>query len=191
MGWSEETPWPGTGESVALLFADTPREQDVLESYLAAVDGKVETLAAGGPDLGSRLTERGDDPEVVPLRVAWIERLGGVLRLAGPLAGRLQDRLLRHHPAGARVVVGEPARVGELRRRFDAATGGGDAAAFGAFVARQGALALERAQRRLTGRPKVPRLVVEEIEASARFKAGVAALAAEAGRPVGEVEAEA
>jgi glycerol-3-phosphate O-acyltransferase len=75
--------------------------------------------------------------------------------------------------------------VEELRRRFEAATGGGDAAAFGAFVTRQGALALERAQRRLTGRPKVPRLVVEEIEASARFKEGVANLAVELGRDPG------
>ncbi|MGH9036734.1 MAG: hypothetical protein ACRD0O_13305, partial [Acidimicrobiia bacterium] len=151
----DETPWPGTGESVALLFADTPLEQDVLARYLEAVDGSVDAVAAGEPDLGARLTGHGGDPEVVPLRVAWVERLGGVLRLAGPLAGRLQDRLLRHHPAGARVVAGEPARVAELRRRFEAATGGGDAAAFGAFVTRQGALALERAQRRLTGRPKV------------------------------------
>ncbi len=176
---------------MALLFADTALEQDVLVRYLDGLDGQVEAVAAGEPDLGALLTERSGDPDVVPLRVAWVERLGGVLKRAGPLAGRLQDRLLRHRPDGARVVVGEPARVGELRRRFEAATGGGDAAAFGAFVARQGALALERAQRRLTGRPKVPRLVVEEIEASSRFKEGIAALAAETGRPATEVAAEA
>jgi glycerol-3-phosphate O-acyltransferase len=187
----EATPWPGTGESVALLFADTPLEQDVLVSYLDTIDGKIEAVAAGEPDLGARLAGRPGDPEVVPLRLAWVERLGGVLKRAGPLGGRLQDRLLRRRPAGARVVVGEPARVGELRRRFEAATGGGDAAAFGAFVARQGALALERAQRLLTGRPKVPRLVVEEIEASARFKEGVAALATETGRALSEVVTEA
>ncbi|MDQ3945712.1 MAG: 1-acyl-sn-glycerol-3-phosphate acyltransferase, partial [Actinomycetota bacterium] len=187
----DDTPWPGTGDAVALLFADTPLEQDVLISYLDAVDGDVEAMAAGEADLGARLTGHRGDREVVPLRVAWVERLGGALRLAGPLAGRLQDRLLRRHPAGARVVVGEPARMEELRKRFEAATGGGDAAAFGAFVARQGALALERAQRRLTGRPKVPRLVVEEIEASARFKDGVAALAAQTGRAVAEVATEA
>ncbi len=176
---------------MALLFADTPLEEEVLVAYLEGVDGHVEALPAGEPDLGVRLSGHDGDPEVVPLRVAWVERLGGALRLAGPLAGPLQDRLLRHHPGGARVVVGEPARVGELRRRFDAATGGGDTVDFGAFVARQGALALERAQRRLTGRPKVPRLVVEEIEASARFKAGVAALAAETGRTRSEVAGEA
>jgi glycerol-3-phosphate O-acyltransferase len=185
MGRLDETPWPGTGESVALLFADTPLEHDVLASYLDAVDGTVEAVAADQPDLGALLSGRRGDPEVVPLRVAWVERLGGVLKLAGPLAGRLQDRLLRRHPAGARVVAGEPARVGELRRRFEATTGGGDAAAFGSFVARQGTLALERAQRRLTGRPKVPRLVVEEIEASARFKEGIATLAATLGREPG------
>ena len=187
----EEPRWPGTGESVALLFADTPLEQEVLARYLRAVDGAVEALAADEPDLGRRLSGRGGNPEVVPLRVAWVERLGRALKRAGPLAGRLQDRLLRRHPAGARVVAGEPARVEELRSRFDAVTGGGDAAAFGAFVARQGALALERAQRRLTGRPKVPRLVVEEIEASARFKEGVANLAAELGCSHSDVASEA
>ncbi len=192
MGTVDETPWPGTGESVALLFADTPLEQDVLTSYLDGVDGQVERVRAAQPDLvGARLTGHAGDPEVVPLRVAWVERLGGALRVAGPLAGRLQDSFLRRRPVGARVGVGEPARVGDLRRRFEAATGGGDAVDFGEFVARQGALALERASRRLTGRPKVPRLVVEEIEASARFKAGVAAVAAELGRPAAEVAGEA
>jgi glycerol-3-phosphate O-acyltransferase len=192
MGSVDETPWPGTGESVALLFADTPLEHDVLTSYLKGVDGQVEAVPAAEPDLvGARLSGHAGDPEVVPLRVAWVERLGGALKMAGPLAGRLQDAWLRRRPDGARVVVGEPARVGDLRRRFEAATGGGDAVDFGEFVARQGALALERASRRLTGRPKVPRLVVEEIEASARFKAGVAAVAAELGRAATEVAGEA
>ncbi|MGH9039395.1 MAG: hypothetical protein ACRDZ3_04115, partial [Acidimicrobiia bacterium] len=64
MGWVDDAPWPGTGESVALLFADTPAETDVLVSYLDAVDGQVEAVAAGEPDLGARLTGRGGDPEV-------------------------------------------------------------------------------------------------------------------------------
>src|SRR5205814_10207865 len=60
------------------------------------------------------------------------------------------------------------------------------------FVARQGALALERAERGLIGTQyKVPRFVSEDLTASPQFREAVAELAERLGRPVHEVEHEA
>ena len=86
---------------------------------------------------------------------------------AGPACaarrGRCSPRVLRRDPDRARVVVAEPATVGELSRRWD---GSG---ALPDFVARQAGLALDRAERAVVGdRVKVPRHVVEAIEAQPR-----------------------
>ncbi len=74
--------------------------------------------------------------------------------------------VLRRHPERCRIVAGEPAPLSELRERWRRA-GGTDAAqttGLADFVARQAALALERAERRLRGtRYKVPRFVREDI----------------------------
>ncbi|MFN2378459.1 MAG: glycerol-3-phosphate 1-O-acyltransferase, partial [Candidatus Binatia bacterium] len=98
------------------------------------------------------------------------------------------------HPARARVVAGEPARLSELRQRWRE-TGGQDeteTTGLAEFVARRAALALERAERRLRGaRYKVPRLVSEDILSRPAFRGGVARLARELGQPQERVAAEA
>jgi glycerol-3-phosphate O-acyltransferase len=87
------------------------------------------------------------------------------------------------------VVVGEPATVSDLRSRFE---NGGGADDLAAFVSRQGALALERAERSVIGTQyKVPRFVSEEISSSARFRAAVSSLAERLGRPPAEVSRQA
>jgi glycerol-3-phosphate O-acyltransferase len=147
----------------------------------------------------------GEDPLLVPVGISWLpkERDGrreagwlDVLRLRDPrrpdrfsqglIAGRHADRY--------RVVVGEAARVSQLRRRLTRRTGPAEMAGpagageLGAFIARQATLALERAERAVIGeRYKVPRLVVEEIVTGARHRERVAELAERLGRPRAEV----
>ena len=139
----------------------------------------------------------GDDALLAPLRVAWqpaqkdgvrAVRLSDLLTFGDPRdPGRLrQGWVLRRHPDRCCIVAGEPAPVSELRERWRRA-GGADAAlttGLSEFVARQAALALERAERRLRGaRYKVPRLVHEDILARPVFRGGIARLARELGRP--------
>jgi glycerol-3-phosphate O-acyltransferase len=96
---------------------------------------------------------------VTPVRVAWLPRERGgarAARVSDLLAFRNprrpreaeQRRILRSEPDRCPVVVGEPATVSDLRSRFE---DGGDAGELAAFVGRQGALALERAERTLIG----------------------------------------
>jgi glycerol-3-phosphate O-acyltransferase len=137
---------------------------------------------AGQGQLADRLSAADGDPEVVPVRVAWLPRerdgdrrarLRDLLALRNPRRPKpaAQARIERDEPERYRVVVGEPATVSALRGRFEA-TGG---ERFERFVERQGVLALERAERELVGdRYKVPRLVSEDIPASGRFRATVA-----------------
>jgi glycerol-3-phosphate O-acyltransferase len=152
------------------------------------------------PRLEARLAA-GDDPLLVPLRVAWLPPrrdgsagvglrdllLLGDPRDPGPLR---QAFVLAREPGRCRVVAGEPARLSELRERWRR-RGGADAshtAGLAEFVARQAALALERTERRLRGaRYKVPRLVPEGILARPAFRGGLARLARELGRPEEEV----
>lgn len=155
------------------------------------------------PGLAGRLSES-PDPEVVPVRVTWVPRERGGdrrMRLADLLAltnprrppARLQPRIARREPDRVHVVAGEGARVSVLRRRFrEHAGAGGTPRAFGAFVARQAVIACDRADRAIIGdRYKVPRLVAEQITASAAFRAEIDALAQREGRPVDAVMAEA
>ncbi len=152
------------------------------------------------PRLEARLAT-GDDPLLAPLRVAWNpQRLDGareirlrdLLTLGDPRdPGALRQRwVLRRHPERCHVVAGEPAPASELRERWRRA-GGTDVAqttGLAEFVARQAALALERAERRLRGaRYKVPRFVHEDILARPGFRGGVARLARELGRSEAEV----
>jgi glycerol-3-phosphate O-acyltransferase len=189
------------------LAPTTALERQVLEEWTARHDPAA-TDGAGTervePEALGRRLQLGDDPIVTPVRVAWLprERDGArTARWSDVLAGRnprrpsaRRQRLIRdREPDRCRVVVGEPASVSELRRRFREAVGdGGDDGAFVEFVGRQAALALDRAERSLFGSQyKVPRFVVEEISHSARCRAGMARLADQLERPPSEVAREA
>jgi len=146
-----------------------------------------------------------DDPLLAPLRVAWQpEEVGGVrvarLRDLATFGdprdtGWLRARwVLWRHPDRCRIVAGEPAPLSELRERWRRAAGSDVAQTTGLaeFVARQAALALERAERRLRGaRYKVPRFVHEDILGRAAFRARVATLARELERSEPDVAREA
>jgi glycerol-3-phosphate O-acyltransferase len=185
---------------VHLVFADSTVERTEVGRRLDEMGADGDAVDARDPNLARRLSNEGSDPLITPIGVAWLppERGGvrrgsviDVLRLANPRRprSRSQRRILDRDPDRSRVVVGAPARLSELRGRFVSAEGqqAGEAE-FGAFVARQGRLALEREERSLTGdRYKVPRLVAEEIRQSARFRGAVDDLARELGQPAPEV----
>ena len=194
---------PFGDRAIVLEFASTPTEREVLEEWLRRThpEGEYSSVVADDqPRLAEALGGDPGDAPVTPVRVAWLPR-----ERAGVRAARLSDllafrnprrpreaeqrRILRSEPDRCRVVVGEPATVGDLRARF--ANGGGDGE-LAAFVSRQGALALERAERSLIGTQyKVPRFVSEEISSAAHFRAAVSALAERLERPADEVGREA
>jgi glycerol-3-phosphate O-acyltransferase len=204
-----ETVWPAPGGKPALVlgFASSAIERELIGDWIAHARGgagngetRVELLEQADARLEQALSDSRDDPFVVPVRVAWMPRqrdgrraarAADLLALTNPRrpGKRVQAQIVRSEPDRYRVVAGEPARLGDLRRRFDSDP---DADGFGAFVGRQARLALERSERQLTGlQYKVPRLVVEEIGASSHFNTEVARLAVELGRPEADVRGEA
>ena len=151
------------------------------------------------PELVDRLA-RGDDPLLMPIRVAWLPKerdgkravlLRDVIATGNPRhpRARLQALLVHKDRGRAQVVCGEPATLSELRRAFtESSAETSDPGAFAAFVTRRATLALERQEAHLLGpQYKVPRLVREEIWSSSRFQDGLASLASGLGRPSGEV----
>jgi len=203
---------PADRPIVFLLDASSPLEERLLRTWIGAnapppADGESHEIIALPPSRRSRVRRldprleaclaTDEDPLLAPLRVAWhpptrdgrrAVLLSDILTLTDPRdPGRMQQAwILRRHPDRCTVVAGEPATLADLRRRWRAA-GGADAeltTGLPEFVARQAALALERAERRQRGaRYKVPRLVHEDILARPAFRGGVARLARHAGQP--------
>jgi len=190
---------------VVLAFDETPTERRVLDGWIARARpaaSRIDVLRA--PDhaqLAQALIAHKDDPWILPVGVGWlpterdgarVARLSDLLVLTNPRRppARAQARILRGEPDRCRLVVGEPARLSDLRRRFLQSGHGGEG--FEAFVRRQAVLALARAESALHGTAyKVPRAVAEDLCASRRFSTGVARLAAELRRPESEVSSEA
>lgn len=153
--------------------------------------------------LAARL-DRDVATEVVPVRVAWrvphLKRERGLrlrdLLLGDPrLPGKLRAALiLRRDRQRAQCLVGAPATIEELRRRFERqvkTSSHRDRRAFAAFVARQAALALDAEERGVQGsRYKVPRFVADSILASHEFQPAIEGIAAEVGRPVSDLMAQ-
>jgi glycerol-3-phosphate O-acyltransferase len=186
---------------VVLEFASTATEREVLEEWRRKQSRDDEVRVVDSRDLAlATIFDDAADTRVTPVRVVWLprERAGAraagvrdLLALRNPRRPRegTQRRILRSEPDRCRVIVGEPATIGEMRARFQ---NGGDDAGLTPFVVRQGALALERAERELIGTQyKVPRFVSEDLRSSARFRTAAAELADRLGRPPDEVAQEA
>jgi glycerol-3-phosphate O-acyltransferase len=179
------------GDPVLLVQASTPTEERLIHERVVAAGGTDRSLVELGPpglpdaELPAEVLGRDDDTTLVPVRVAWLPEEHAGRRVAGladMLPGhdpyrpseRRQQRILARQPGRARVLTGEPATIGSLRRRWAEATGGDDPDDFAAYVARRATLALDRAEYRLRGpRYKTPSLVKEEILSSRRFRAGL------------------
>lgn len=196
---------------VYLLDVATAIERELLEAWIAEHDPGARSLTLVQPgswtDAGSALLafraalRESGGCLLRPLRVVWMppERDGRRARLRDVVLGdprhpsARRQRRLRGNAEAFEIAVADAAGLDELRRRHHDRTGpdAGDDE-FEKFVARQAVLALERAEYRIVGaHHKVPRLVREEIEASARFSQGVADLAAGLGRSVESVREEA
>ena len=193
--------------TLVLTQAGTPTEATLIRRRIDAAGGTerpaIDLGPPGRPGAPLPSSVLGDEElRLVPVRVVWLpdEDAGRAARLTGLIPGhdpyrpseRQQRRILARQPDRVRLLVGEPATVAELRRRWGADGGGklaagepaagGDVAAdggggFGSYVARRATLALDRAEYRLRGpRFKTPSLVKEEILSSGRFQAGLRAV---------------
>ncbi len=216
-----EPDWPlANGRRVAfLLDASSELEARLLEGWIER--HRPAQLGAGGCEAiripPTRRRRRvslarleatlasGDDALLAPLRVAWLPKERGGQRAAvladllyvgdprDPGALRQRAVWLRARDR-CRIVAGEPAPVSELRQRWRLGAGSDleQTTGLAEFVARQAALALERAERRLRGaRYKVPRLVHDDILSRPAFRGGIAKLARELGRDPARVAREA
>ena len=206
--------WPGaTGVRIIFLIDAASRlEEGVLHQWIE--DSRPENIEPGSysvlclpssrsgyrKKLDSRLEEylaTDDDPLLAPLRVIWHPkrrdgvrrvRLSDLLTFGDPRdPGRIKQWWLkRQHPERCMVVAGDPAHVSDLRERWMSAGGADSSHTTGLpdFVARQAALALERAERRVRGaRYKVPRLVGEDILSRPAFRGGIHRMARELNKP--------
>ena len=183
-------------DTLVLTAVSSPAEEALLNDWLqeqrrAHPDSKIEVLKLPADDdpppavlaqLVS-LLEADEDRSVVPVRVFWIP--GGLptrSKVVSLLSGRdtyrppkvLQHRILARDPSRARVVAGEPAKVGELRQRWSDATVAENPRDFARFVIRRAILAIERVELRLLGPEyKSPQLIKPELLSSARFREGL------------------
>jgi glycerol-3-phosphate O-acyltransferase len=186
--------WPAApgGGALVLRFDRTATERAVLEDWLTQArpsSTRINCVDGRDLDVYDVGVEQADEIMVVPIAVAWPAPRGdgrarwrdamSIVNDRIPLS-LLQEGILRRAPERACVIMGEPAPLGDLRRRFEQKTGGADSLA--TFIRRQAELALDRAERAAVGgRYKLPRLVPEEVRASRSFVAGAKRLAEQTG----------
>ncbi len=190
---------------VVLVDAVSDVERGLVTQWLRGRTTQPEfVLHVRGDELARALAELADHVVITPVRVAWLPRerdgrrrvrwsdvvaLDAVSLTDRRPPGRVQARIARREPDRAPVVAGEPATVGELRRRYGRPHAG---TGFAEFVVRQAALSLERAERGLLGdHYKVPRLIAEAIEDSPEYRREVAELAVRLELPEDEVARQA
>ena len=118
-----------------------------------------------------------DETRIAPIRVTWPLPIGRENKPMGIRSLLFGDRrrpswirayfTLRRDKSRAKVLVGEPATICELRRRFTqyhTTDGEITASSFAAYVIRQASVALDICERRLHGsRYKVPRFVADSL----------------------------
>lgn len=161
-----------------------------------------------GMDVSLLADALASDPEtrVIPLRVVWqfsgyrTDRrlklrhfLFGDPRQPGPARAWM---IRKRDPGRAQCVVGKPATIGELQHHFAtagltrASEAGG--AEFAQFVVRQASIVLDSVERGMRGsRYKVPRFVSQAISSKPSYRASLAELAGQLGKPLESLDKEA
>jgi glycerol-3-phosphate O-acyltransferase len=191
---------------VLLLFAPTAADREVLTPWLremqATVEGDVTLRVANTATEAARLGQL-DDASIAPVRVAWLPpgcdgdrrwRRRDMVKLRPRIgvSGRERERILSREADRCRILVGEPARISDLRSRMRIQSDSGSQPELATFVDRQARLALDRRERSVTGsRYKVPQDVKDQMVSDRRFAEGIATLAEQLQQPPAEVRAEA
>ncbi|MEA2167926.1 MAG: glycerol-3-phosphate O-acyltransferase [Solirubrobacteraceae bacterium] len=185
------------GNRATLVLADmrTTVEEELVERWVREHHPGAPIMRLSDEALDARLAE-GDDPLVVPVRPTWLppprddERSKSGLDLfllTDPRKpwSRFQQRFVARDPERVSMSEGEPASLSDLRAAFRKESGGGGGhEAFTAFVSRRAMVAIDRAERLVTGdRYKVPRMVAEQITASKQFREKLAKIAEKEDRP--------
>ena len=184
------------GPTIYLKQVSCAAERKILEQWLRTnIADETESLTLSFPDKQStvvppglelRLDSMTDDPLLAPLRVAWLPKLRDGRRDIRPLDLLLigdprQPRnyakklIAKRQPDRFKVLLGEPARLSELRETWiQQAANADDSHSFPEFVVRRATLSLAREESRLRGSQyKMPRLVKEDILSSIRFRDGL------------------
>jgi glycerol-3-phosphate O-acyltransferase len=189
---------------VLLLYMPTAIDREVLERWLTsaavtALDGAELRRATSAAE--ARLLAAGDDASIAPVRIAWLPpgsdgdrrwRKRDLPKLRGGLSIRERQRIVAEEPDRCRILVGEPARLSELRARMRTESKSDQNGQLTAFIDRQARLTLDRAERSITGsRYKVPQDVKAQLIADRRFEDGLAVLSEQLGRPVPELRVQA
>jgi glycerol-3-phosphate O-acyltransferase len=206
----EVDPWPQQEDLqvVFILDAHNGFEREILEQWINHFGaGKASALTCEQAVLSLGDDRKGIDGTalqtslnaqaavIAPLRVAWlpstaINKSGPRLRnliFGDPRRpnGRRGRKILKNAPGRVHLIAGKPDTITNLRARFDRQHNtevADDAGSFADFVARQAALVLDIAERRLQGgRYKVPRFVAESLRASPLYNKAVRKLAEETG----------
>lgn len=216
-----EPEWPVSGERsiVFLLDAASSLEEEILRNWIerARPEGIAKSsceavrIPSSRRPRGTKLgplepaLATSSDPLLAPLRVLWlpkeregqrVARLRDVLHLGDPRdPGRIRAGYIsRFAKDRVCVIAAESAPVSELRERWRAAAGRDVAETEGLaeFVAKQAALALDRAERKVRGaRYKVPRFLHEEVLKRPSFLGGLDTLARDEGKPAAAVRRKA
>ncbi len=152
---------------ILLVDARTEVERGLIKDWMAQADvHPAAVLPNRGSAIARLLVGADDEATVAAARVAWLprERNGqrrvrwsDLVSLSDPRRppARHQARIARREPDRAAVVSPSRPPSAALRSRFGRHTDGAGAQLdLGEFVARQAALALDRAERALVGRPR-------------------------------------
>ncbi len=220
--YRQQNPWPARdGEKVLfILDARNSFEQEILKQWIHHhTDSGSDEFHAPQVCLDLGDDRRGinsdalvmalalpDDTLVAPLRVAWQptreaidsgprlrDLLFGDPRHPGPRQGR---RIISQSPERVHLLAGLPDTVASLRQRFERhhniEEGQSQQRDFANFVARQAAVVLDMAERKLQGgRYKVPRHVAANLLASSEYNEALDRLARDSGRDKAELVREA
>jgi glycerol-3-phosphate O-acyltransferase len=213
-------PWPdnNTGGVVFILDARNRFEQDILEQWIErhsrdnpdqpAAEQLIVSLSDDRKGIDSSALKGrlnvSENAIIAPLRIAWTPSqesidsgpsvrnlLFGDQRRPSARRGR---KISQQHPDRLHLISGQPDSRANLLQRFKQQEKQEDENSdrFPAFVARQAALVLDIAERRLHGgRYKVPRFVAEHLRTSPAYRAAVRELAVEQNAKKPEIVKEA
>ncbi|MEM8941580.1 MAG: glycerol-3-phosphate 1-O-acyltransferase [Pseudomonadota bacterium] len=203
----------GATRIIVILDASHDVERKLLEEFLAQNVGEHGVTAqiehcwipiVNDPenppvDNLQSLLELPSDTAVLPLRVVWrtsLEKKSTRPRARDLLFGnprrpspRRAERILEQNPRRAVCIAGASATLEELRSRMIAQQGDDvDEQAFAPFIALQAGLALDVAERLLSGsRYKVPRSVDRSLLASSKFRGALQEVSQATGRSMDDL----